>query len=336
MPNIEASREPDIDANALKSGDGKFLHVLVGVIKDEQGRYLVAKREKHKHQGGLWEFAGGKREQGEDARTALDREIKEELGLEVLTASPFMQVRHQYPSVNILLDVWVINSFKGEAIGREGQDIAWFSYKELAELDFPDANQAILKALSLPKLITISPAKALGFSLVEKKLSELSLKGGGHLHYRAHSLSDHDYLHSLDFLIRAKMAEPNVKVFANRDYFLVQDLPIDGVHFTEARMRELEALPNHKTFLFSASCHGLDGLKKAEALGFDYAFLSPVQKTASHPDQKYLGWERAKALIEQVNIPVYCLGGMAVSDLSDAKRIGGIGVAGIRQFWGEE
>ena len=78
--------------------------VAVGVIRDGN-RILLAKRPDHVHQGGRWEFPGGKREPGEDRFAALVRELEEELGIRPRDARPLIRIRHDYPDKSVELDV---------------------------------------------------------------------------------------------------------------------------------------------------------------------------------------------------------------------------------------
>jgi len=81
------------------------------------------------------------------------------------------------------------------------------------------------------------------------------------------------------------------------------------------------------------SCHDEEALKHAERLGADYAFLSPVRVTRTHPDRPAIGWERFRAMTESVSLPVYGLGGLGPGDLEAVRTRGGCGVAGIRFWW---
>ncbi len=126
------------------------VHVAVGVILDTDGRVLVAKRHLHSHQGGFWEFPGGKVEVGESVQRALAREIKEELGLEVLAASPYKKITHHYEDKSVLLDVYFVSSYSGEASGLEGQEVKWQTLDTLSEADFPAANAKIIQMLQSP------------------------------------------------------------------------------------------------------------------------------------------------------------------------------------------
>lgn len=126
---------------------GKVVHVAVGVILDNEERVLLAKRPLQTHQGGLWEFPGGKVDGGESVSEALYRELEEELAIQVKTSEPLLEIRHDYTDKSVLLDVWLVTGFAGEPRGNEGQPIVWVAVSELANYDFPAANQAIVEAL---------------------------------------------------------------------------------------------------------------------------------------------------------------------------------------------
>lgn len=128
--------------------ENKIVHVAVGVILDGKGRVFIAKRLDHLHQGGLWEFPGGKIDQGETSRQALQRELEEELGIRVTAAKPLIKVSHQYSDKSVLLDVWRIDAFIGQPLGCEGQEVEWIKIAKLRAYDFPAANKPIIKAIS--------------------------------------------------------------------------------------------------------------------------------------------------------------------------------------------
>lgn len=123
------------------------LHVAVGVLFNNSGELLIAKRLPHAHQGGRWEFPGGKVEAGESVFEALRRELCEELGLEISAAEPLLQIAHDYDDKSVLLDVWRVLSFSGEAAGVEGQALRWVSIESLAAFRFPAANLEIIEFL---------------------------------------------------------------------------------------------------------------------------------------------------------------------------------------------
>ena len=124
------------------------VHVAVGVIVDPSRRVLLSKRAADSHQGGLWEFPGGKVEPGESLQRALARELQEELGIRVLRTSPLLEVRHDYGDKRVLLDVHVVWEFNGEARGREGQPLNWVTLDALEHYAFPAANAPIVAAVT--------------------------------------------------------------------------------------------------------------------------------------------------------------------------------------------
>lgn len=125
----------------------KRVHVVAAVIRDSEGNILIAKRHDHVHQGGLWEFPGGKVDGEERARDALARELSEELAIDVTRAEPFLEIRHDYPDKSVFLDIWLVDQFRGKAVGNEGQEIRWVAVAELRDYDFPEANVPIIDEL---------------------------------------------------------------------------------------------------------------------------------------------------------------------------------------------
>jgi 8-oxo-dGTP diphosphatase len=122
----------------------KRVHVAVAVIVNSQQEILLAKRLDHLHQGGKWEFPGGKVEQGETVSDALKRELKEEVNVDVISSSPFMQISHDYPDKQVLLDIHLVSDFNGQAQGLEQQQICWVAKADLINYEFPEANKPIL------------------------------------------------------------------------------------------------------------------------------------------------------------------------------------------------
>lgn len=128
--------------------DPAALHVVAAVIFNAaRDQVLIARRPKHLHQGGLWEFPGGKVEVGESPRAALARELWEELALRVVRCAELMQVVHAYPDKTVQIDVWTVDEIVGTPLGNEGQVVAWVPLSRLSEYPFPAANQDILARL---------------------------------------------------------------------------------------------------------------------------------------------------------------------------------------------
>lgn len=125
----------------------KQIEVAVAVMLSEEQKVLTSWRQPHQHQGGLWEFPGGKREAEETMLEALKREVHEELGVKVEQAEPFVRIDHDYGDKQVSLDVWLVSRFSGEPSGREGQPLRWQTVEELQAEEFPAANLAIIEAL---------------------------------------------------------------------------------------------------------------------------------------------------------------------------------------------
>ena len=123
------------------------LHVLVGLIGDAQGRWLVNQRRPGTDLAGFWEFPGGKRHADETPFAALRRELDEELGIDVLAAEPWLRLEHDYPDKKVLLDVWRVLDFRGEVRAREGQALDWVAPPRLAALPLLPADLPIVAAL---------------------------------------------------------------------------------------------------------------------------------------------------------------------------------------------
>jgi 8-oxo-dGTP diphosphatase len=123
------------------------VHVLVGLIADGAGRWLVNRRPAGTPLEKFWEFPGGKRLRDEPRATALRRELDEELGIEVVAAEPWLELVHDYPEKRVLLDVWRVLEYRGVVTAREGQPLAWVATDDLAGLPLLAADLPIIAAL---------------------------------------------------------------------------------------------------------------------------------------------------------------------------------------------
>ena len=122
------------------------VHVAVGVIYREDKIFLT-RRHKEAHQGGKWEFPGGKVESQESVAQALLRELKEEVAIDVLACLPLTVVEHDYGDKKVKLEVFLVDNFVGEPIAQEGQEQQWVDISTLTDLNFPEANQPIIASV---------------------------------------------------------------------------------------------------------------------------------------------------------------------------------------------
>jgi len=305
------------------------LHVAVAAIVNEQDEVLVSLRPDHVHQGGLWEFPGGKLEANETVQDALQREIHEELGIGIVRQRPLIQVPHHYPEQNVLLDVWKVESFTGQPHGREGQPVEWRAIEALRDADFPLANRPVIRALQLPEKYLITPEPADDFIAH----LQVCLDNGIRLvQLRAKELDTQGYI-SLAQQAAARCHAVGAKLLLNADPGLVAQVNADGVHLDSRRLQQTDRRPLSEGLLVAASCHTREELDRAQQIGADFALLSPVLPTASHPGTPALGWEAFADCVAQVALPVYALGGMQPAHCAAAITNGAQGIAAIRALW---
>ncbi len=309
------------------------LHVAVAVLFNARGEVLLSRRPGHLHQGGLWEFPGGKVEPGESVPEALRREIREELGVTVGAATPLIRVPHRYPDRAVLLDVWRVRDFEGEPRGCEGQPVEWVAVDALRARDFPAANLAIVRALELPPYYLITPEPHPARLDTFLRGLEASLEAGIRLvQLRAREL-DAALLPGLAAEARALCHRFGARLLLNAAPGLAERVGADGVHLRAAYLARRLQRPLDASRLVGVSCHTLGELQAAARLGADFAMLSPVRATASHPGAQPLGWARFAERVDAAALPVYALGGLHRQDLVQAVAHGAQGVAAIRGLW---
>lgn len=310
----------------------KRIHVAAAVIRGADGRILIAKRADTQHQGGLWEFPGGKVEASETVREALVRELQEELAISVIKAQPLIQVQHDYPDKHVLLDVWEVREFSGELHGAEGQPLAWVSARQLPEYEFPQANQPIVAAARLPEQYLITP-QDLSASELLNGIHRAVSQGAGLLQLRAPAMFDPEYRTlALDAI---GLCAGRAQVMLKGPLEWLSDFPAAGWHLTSKQLTELAGgeRPIPASRWLAASCHSLAELEMAAQLGVDFVTLSPLAATQTHPEAQPLGWTLCEQWIKQTNLPVFLLGGVGPDDAAQARNMGAQGVAGIRAFW---
>ncbi|AIR89626.1 Nudix family hydrolase [Pseudomonas cremoricolorata] len=308
------------------------VHVAAAVIRRADGHILIARRADTQHQGGLWEFPGGKVEAGEGVEAALARELREELGIEVQRSRALISVSHDYPDKQVLLEVREVRDFTGEPHGAEGQPLAWVAPRDLPHYAFPEANQAIVAAARLPDQYLITPDDADPGQLL-RGIRQAVANGVGLIQLRAPDMYDPKYR---DIAVDAVgLCAGKAQLMLKGPLEWLGDFPAAGWHLTAAQLRKYAAngRPFPASRWLAASCHDAEELALAQQMGVDFVTLSPVQPTQTHPNAQPLGWEQAQRLIAGFNLPVFLLGGVGPDDRSRAWQVGAQGVAGIRALW---
>lgn len=329
--------------------NNKVLHVAVGVIRNAADEILIAKRNNRQHQGGKWEFPGGKVEQGECVSTALARELKEELGIEITHDQPLCQIQHCYPDRHVFLEVREVTSFSGKPVGLEGQPLQWLAASAMDPSIFPTANQAIVRAVRLPRHIAIInnsnngaeqkwPSIISGFSALPSKCW-LRLRAMTETNQSQYFQKTKDFLISTDrrypLLVDLDVKLQGIaELEPLREKVLGLGLPGWGYY---ANKQVLETMPEQrppllKSATIGASCHNQQEYQLAVDKGMDFVIASPVANSASHPENPGMGWPAFETLAKTGMMPCFAMGGLTQQDYTLARQSAAYGIAGISLY----
>ena len=121
--------------------------VVAAALYDQVGRVLIAQRPPGKHMAGRWEFPGGKVGRNETESAALARELREELGVDVTAARPFMRLTHSYDDRDVELSLWIIEQFTGTPAALDAQQLRWVAPAQLPAEDILEADRPFVAEL---------------------------------------------------------------------------------------------------------------------------------------------------------------------------------------------
>lgn len=311
-------------------GPDRIVEVVAGVIRDARGRILLARRTEGRDLAGLWEFPGGKREPGESAEAALQRELHEELGIDIETGPHLIRVPQVYPGKRLRLDVRQVTRWHGHARGLEGQALAWVTPQSLPRYAMPPADRPVVAALLQPDryLVTPEPYDDAGWLA---GLDRALAAGIRRVQLRAPMVAPERWTK----LVAAAVAACNsvgAQVLVNGDAGLARAHGI-GLHLRASQLRSMSRRPLPDDCVLAASCHDSEELRAAEALGCEFAVVGTIKPSASHPSSAGIGWDGFAALREQVSLPLYAIGGLGGDDHDEARSHGAQGIAAIRALW---
>jgi 8-oxo-dGTP diphosphatase len=294
------------------------------------GEYLLAQRPPGKAYAGYWEFPGGKVEPGETHLAALKREIAEELGIEVLAATPWLTRRHVYEHASVELHFFRVTAWRGEPRGLDGQRFEFQHPGSESVGPMLPANGPLLRAMALPTAYAITDATRLGAGRMLERLDAALAQGLRLVQIREKSLP----AAALGEFCRAVLSRcraARARVLINGDIDLAHALGADGVHLPSALMMSLAQRPEFG--LVGASVHTADELSQAQRLDCDFAVLGPVLPTASHPHAVPLGWDGFTRIAALSALPVFALGGLAPEHAPLAWANGAHGLAMLSAAW---
>jgi len=297
---------------------------------DSSGNFLLGQRTNYKSWSGWWEFPGGKLEKYETPIKALNREIHEELGVKIINPEKWVTRSFSYDDLDVILYFFKVFRWEGEIQSKEGQPLVWSNIEKLDISFILPPNQFVIKAIHLPNYYAITN---LFETTLDSFMSQLTskIKGGIKLiQVREKHLSCKEYKDFANKII--DLSKPQgVKVMINSDINLAYELLADGVHLNSIQLHKIKEFP--RDLVVGVSCHTKEDLDVAEEKGADFAVLSPVNETLSHPNRTAMGWKGFKELVTEYSLPVYALGGMSQHDIDEAQRCGGIGIASQRSIW---
>lgn len=299
MPNIAAESGNFGDSDAV-------LDIAVGIIRDAQGRILIAQRRPGTLGAGFWEFPGGKHEAGEAMHTTLARELQEELGITPLQPQHLIRMRNPAAMRPVRLHVWLVTQWQGQAHGREGQRVEWCPQNELMNYELLPGNRPLLNALTLPRQLRIGADIGDGTGRATHMLC-----------LQAPRLADADYAELVrQVLAQGEAAAP--PLLLDRSAAMVAELGAAGLYWPACRVAQIRQRPLGPDYLFgvaASDAHEMQAACRAEA---DFAVLSLPQLP--------FGWSAWRQLRADFGLPVYAAG-VDTTDLDTAREHNAHGIA---------
>jgi 8-oxo-dGTP diphosphatase len=300
--------------------------VAVGVLRAPDGRVLLAERRPGRDAAGFWEIPGGQIEPGESPAQAAARELLEEVGVHALELAPWRIYEHDFPTKRVRLHWFHVRRWSGEAKGREGQRVAWVDPARPTVGPLLPSNELAFATLALPNLVGVARVNHAPGAPEELLASIPSLAVGGLrlLIVRALELAPGQRVQLTRRLSQLRRGT-GLRVLLSGTALEARQAGACGLHSSAAALAGLMERP--PTRLWAVSVHNARDLERANALGADFALLSPVLPTAAHPGDQALGWDGLKAMAATSGLPVYAQGGLGPGDIETARAAGALGVA---------
>ena len=309
----------------------KIVEVAAAVIFRDDGQYLLGQRGPGTFYPGYWEFPGGKVEAGETPRDALVRELHEELGIEVIEATPWIVREHVYEHAHVRLHFFRVTQWRGELRDHVHTALVWQDPQTPTATPMLPANGPLFAALKLPALYGTTHAWQIGVDAQLDALDAALERGLKLVQLRENALPEMQRESFVSAAV-ARCQQHGAQVLVNGDAQLARAIGADGIHLPAQQLMRLNQRPPFP--LVAASCHERRELEHAARLGLDFAVLGPIKATATHPGDAGIGWENFSRLAQGLPIPIYAIGGLsATTDMRTALAAGAQGIAAIRAAW---
>lgn len=304
----------------------RVVDVAVGVVRGPDGRVLMTERTAGKPGAGFWEFPGGKVDPGEDPAQAAKRELLEEVGLRARKLAPGPVHEHDFATTRVRLHFFHVRSWEGQAQSKEGQRLAWVEPARPAVGPVLPSVERALATLALPEVAAVArPGRASdGAEGVLARLPTLLARGLRLLIVRAPEMAPAQRVQLTRRLRQLAHGSP-LRLLVSATALEAHQSGACGLHSSAAELARTTARPQVR--LWAVSAHNAGDLERAAALGADFALVSPVLPSPTHPTQPALGWDGLRELAASCPMPLYAQGGMRPSDLGTARDTGALGVA---------
>ena len=292
------------------------IHVAIALLF-HQNKVLVGWREAKQHQGNKHEFPGGKVEAGETPVDACRREVFEEVGVGIQHWHAFDIICHEYDDVIVNLHI-----FQAAVPAALLKDIqvpwTWFSRPQLLELNFPQANRAIVQRLVWQQAIKVSEDLKHLANLPKQKL----------LYWRVEPNAACKV--ELSEYCIEQLGQVIINLELWKQLNTIQQHAIAAIHLKQSQLMQLQKGDLKVGQRYIAACHDIVSAQHAQQIGCEAILLSPVLVTTTHHDATPLGWEKFQQIAEFVDIPVFALGGLTQHDFATAEQHHAYGIAGVR------
>lgn len=304
-------------------------------------RVLLSQRRPGKHLAGCWEFPGGRVEPGETEQMALQREVKEELGITVHASERWCTLTHRYPEKTVSLKIYRVTDWSGVASGLEGQAIEWVPWHAVSDRPMPPADRALLKLFGMAPCYLMDQASDQGRTYDallqdwQARLAAIAKSPWSNERWLVQwtgpygDESDQAIALGRAAIVSAQRAGHVCLVGGSEAW--ARCLGADGVVFSKAGGMALTERPRALSWAAMA-CDDPASLQQATELGLDFVLLSPLRATKAQPMDPALGGGAFEALVQQAGLPVIAVGGLGVDDLAWVRSLGGFGVAS-RAHW---